>query len=84
MRAAAVDFVAAAAGVLSAAEVFAQLLPLLDLALREEPASLTSQEACPAPPRPSLSTSHAVVLPYNVLSLRDLCIVRRDGSNARV
>ena len=46
VRAAAVEFVAAAASVLSSAEAYAQLLPLLQPALLEEPSSLTSQKAC--------------------------------------
>lgn len=44
VRAAAVEFVAAAARVLSPAEGYAQLLPLLQPALLEEPSSLTSEK----------------------------------------
>ena len=43
------EFVAAAAGALSPAEAFAQLLPLVEPALREEPASLADQQARPEP-----------------------------------
>ena len=45
VRAAAVDFVSAAASFLSPADVYAHLLPLVTPAVTAEPASLTSQEA---------------------------------------
>ena len=84
VRAAAVDFVAAAAGFLSPPDVYAHLMPMVLPALTAEPASLASQASHKASLCPNIITwlwtevqnsfvapsEHSVCQPTNIMLFR--------------